>query len=132
MSIPESLRYSEEHEWVAVAGGVATIGITDYAQEELGDIVFVELPAVGATLQRSQPPTRMGVIESVKAVSDVYAPVTGTVSEVNGALAEHPEVINEDPYGLGWMARVTLADPAEVDALMTAAQYGEFIAKEKA
>lgn len=129
MSIPESLRYSEEHEWVAVAGGVATIGITDYAQEELGDIVFVELPAVGATLQRAKP---LGVVESVKAVSDVYAPVAGTVTETNGTLADHPEVINEDPYGKGWMVRVTLADPAEVDALMTAAQYGEFIAKEKA
>jgi glycine cleavage system H protein len=129
MSIPESLRYSEEHEWVAVAAGVATIGITDYAQEELGDIVFVELPAVGATLQRAKP---LGVVESVKAVSDVYAPVAGTVTEVNGALAEHPEVINEDPYGKGWMVRMTLADPAEVDALMTAAQYGAFIAKEKA
>ena len=129
MSIPESLRYSEEHEWVAVDGGVATIGITDFAQEELGDIVFVELPAVGAAVQRAKP---LGVVESVKAVSDVYAPVTGAVSEINGALADHPEVINEDPYGKGWMVRVTLADPAEVDALMTAAQYGEFIAKEKA
>ncbi|MBI3767000.1 MAG: glycine cleavage system protein GcvH [Deltaproteobacteria bacterium] len=129
MSIPESLRYSEEHEWVAVAGAVATIGITDYAQEELGDIVFVELPAVGAALQRSQP---LGVVESVKAVSDVYAPVAGTVIEVNDALADHPEIINEDPYGKGWMVRVTLADPHEVDGLMTAQQYGEFIAKEKA
>jgi glycine cleavage system H protein len=129
MSIPESLRYSEEHEWVAVAAGVATVGITDYAQEELGDIVFVELPAVGATLQRAKP---LGVVESVKAVSDVYAPVAGTVTEVNGALADHAEVINEDPYGKGWMVRMTLADPAEVDALMTAAQYGAFIAKEKA
>ena len=129
MSIPESLRYSEEHEWVAVAGTVATIGITDFAQEELGDIVFVELPAVGATLQRSKP---LGVVESVKAVSDVFAPVGGTVTEVNGALADHPEIINEDPYGKGWMVRVTLADPTEVASLMTAQQYGDFIAKEKA
>ena len=129
MSIPESLRYSEEHEWVAIAGTVATIGITDFAQEELGDIVFVELPAVGATLQRSKP---LGVVESVKAVSDVFAPVGGTVTEVNGALADHPEIINEDPYGKGWMVRVTLADPTEVASLMTAQQYGDFIAKEKA
>jgi glycine cleavage system H protein len=129
MNIPESLRYSEEHEWVAVVGAVATIGITDYAQEELGDIVFVELPAVGAALQRAQP---LGVVESVKAVSDVYAPVAGTVTEVNDALADHPEIINEDPYGKGWMVRVTLAAPSELDGLMTAQQYGEFIAKEKA
>ncbi len=129
MSIPELLRYSEEHEWVAVAGNVATIGITDFAQEELGDIVFVELPAVGATLQHGKP---LGVVESVKAVSDVYAPVGGTVTEVNAALADHPEIINEDPYGKGWIVRATLADPREVEALMTAQQYGEFIAKEKA
>jgi glycine cleavage system H protein len=129
MSIPESLRYSEEHEWVAVAGNVATIGITDFAQEELGDIVFVELPAVGAALQHGKP---LGVVESVKAVSDVYAPVGGTVTEVNAALADHPEIINEDPYGKGWIVRATLADPREVDALMTAQQYGEFIAREKA
>ena len=129
MNIPEALRYSEEHEWVAVDGTTATIGITDFAQDELGDIVFVELPAVGATLQRSKP---LGVVESVKAVSDVYAPIGGTVTEVNGALADHPEVINEDPYGKGWMVRVRLADPSEVDGLMTAQQYGEFIAKEEA
>jgi glycine cleavage system H protein len=129
MNTPANLRYSEEHEWVAVEGGVATIGITDFAQEELGDIVFVELPNVGATLQRSKT---LGVVESVKAVSDVYAPVGGTVTEVNGALGEHPEVINEDCYGKGWMVKVTLADPSEVDALMTAEQYEAFLAKERA
>jgi glycine cleavage system H protein len=129
MNIPAGLRYSEEHEWVAVEGGIATVGITDFAQEELGDIVFVELPSVGAALQRTKT---LGVVESVKAVSDVYAPVSGTVTEVNAALAEHPEVINEDCYGKGWMVRVTLADAAEVDGLMTAEQYGAFLAKEQA
>ena len=129
MNIPAGLRYSEEHEWVAVEGGVATVGITDFAQEELGDIVFVELPAVGAALQRGKT---LGVVESVKAVSDVYAPVTGRVAEANAALAEHPEVINEDCYGTGWMVKVTLADAAEVDGLMTAEQYGAFLAKERA
>ncbi len=129
MNIPTGLRYSEEHEWVAIEGGVATVGITDFAQEELGDIVFVELPAVGAALQRTKP---LGVVESVKAVSDVYAPVSGTVAEVNSLLAEHPETINEDCYGKGWMVRVTLADAGEVNGLMTADQYSAFIAKEQA
>jgi glycine cleavage system H protein len=129
MQVPEELRYSEEHEWVRVADGVATIGITDHAQEELGDIVFVELPAVGATITKA---ATLGVVESVKAVSDVYAPVSGTVVAVNERLTENPEVINEDPYGEGWMTKVELGDPGEVDGLMTAAQYRDFVAKEKA
>lgn len=129
MQIPETLRYSEEHEWVRVEDGVATIGITDHAQEELGDIVFVELPAVGATLAKT---ATLGVVESVKAVSDVYAPVGGTVAAVNDALTSKPETINEDPYGEGWMIRVTLADAAEVEGLMTAAQYRDFLGQEKA
>ena len=129
MNIPAGLRYSEEHEWVAVDGGVATVGITDFAQEELGDIVFVELPNVGGALQRSKT---LGVVESVKAVSDVYAPVSGTVIEVNAALTEHPEVINEDCYGKGWMVKVTLTDANEVSTLMTAEQYEAFLAKERA
>lgn len=129
MNNPEQLRYSAEHEWVAVADGVATVGITDHAQEELGDIVFVELPAVGATVQRSKP---LGVVESVKAVSDVFAPVSGTVTEVNAALTANPEVINQDPYGDGWIVRVRLTDAAELDQLMTAQQYAEFVAQEKA
>ena len=128
MQCPEDLRYSEEHEWVRVGGGHATIGITDYAQHELGDIVFVELPAVGAALARA---ATLGVVESVKAVSDVYAPVGGTVAAVNERLGTNPEIINEDPYGEGWMIRVTLADPAELDQLMTAEQYEAFVAKEK-
>ena len=129
MQVPETLRYSEEHEWVLVADGVATIGITDHAQEELGDIVFVELPALGAVLTKS---ATLGVVESVKAVSDVYAPVGGSVTAVNDRLTGNPEIINEDPYGEGWMVKVTLADAAEVERLMTAAQYRDFVAQEKA
>jgi glycine cleavage system H protein len=129
MQVPAGLRYSEEHEWVAVADGVATVGITDYAQSELGDIVFVELPAVGTALTRTKA---FGVVESVKAVSDVYAPVGGTVVEVNDRLGDRAELINEDPYGEGWMVRVTMSDPAELDQLMDAAAYAAFIAKEKA
>ena len=128
MNIPEELRYSEEHEWVAVADGKATIGITDYAQDELGDIVFVELPAVGATVAKA---ATFGVVESVKAVSDVYAPVSGTVVEVNEQLKQSPEVINEDPYGNGWMVRVTMSDATQLDQLMTAEQYRAFVAREK-
>ncbi len=126
---PVDRRYSEEHEWVTMTDGVATIGITDFAQEELGDIVFVELPAVGARLEKDG---RLGVVESVKAVSDVYAPISGTVLGVNDRLTPNPEVVNQDPYGDGWMIRLTPADPAQVNALMTAAQYDAFVAKEKA
>jgi glycine cleavage system H protein len=129
MQVPETLRYSEEHEWVAVADGVATIGITDHAQEELGDIVFVELPAIGTVLAKA---TTLGVVESVKAVSDVYAPVGGTVTSVNDQLTSTPETINEDPYGEGWMVKVTLTDASEVEGLMTAAQYRDFVTQEKA
>jgi glycine cleavage system H protein len=129
MEFPETLRYSEEHEWVAVADGIATIGITDHAQEELGDIVFVELPAVGTVLAKA---ATLGVVESVKAVSDVYAPIGGTVTAVNEKLTANPEIINEDPYGEGWMVKVTLADAAEAEGLMSAAQYRDFVAKEKA
>ena len=129
MQVPETLRYSEEHEWVLVADGVATIGITDHAQEELGDIVFVELPALGTVLAKAGT---LGVVESVKAVSDVYAPIGGTVVTVNERLTDKPEIINEDPYGEGWMVTVELADAGEVDGLMTAAQYREFVAQEKA
>jgi len=129
MNIPEGLQYSEEHEWISVADGVATVGITDYAQDELGDIVFVELPVVGSVVSKAKP---FGVVESVKAVSDVYAPVSGAVVEVNARLASNPEIINEDPYGEGWMARIKIADSGELAGLMTAARYAQFIAEEKA
>jgi glycine cleavage system H protein len=129
MQVPETLRYSEEHEWVLIADGAATIGITDHAQEELGDIVFVELPAVGAVLSKSGT---LGVVESVKAVSDVYAPIGGTVTTVNARLTSNPEIINEDPYGEGWMVKVAVTDASELEGLMTAAQYRDFVAQEKA
>ena len=123
MSYPDDLRYSKEHEWVRVEDGDrATIGITSFAADELGDIVFVELPEVGASLSQFAP---FGVVESVKAVSDLFAPVSGEVAEVNEALRESPELLNADPFGEGWIARIGLADPAEVGQLMDAAAYAE-------
>ncbi len=122
MSHPGDLRYSKEHEWVRVDGQTATIGITSFAADELGDIVFVELPDVGSAIAQFGS---FGVVESVKAVSDLYAPVSGEVTEVNAALAEQPELLNSDAYGEGWIARVTLTDDAELDALMDADAYTE-------
>lgn len=119
---PEELRYSKDHEWVRVESGIATIGITDYAANELGDVVFVELPAVGTELSQFAP---FGVVESVKAVSDLFAPVSGVVTEVNGELGMRPELINSDAYGDGWICRVELRDSAEVEALMDASAYAE-------
>jgi glycine cleavage system H protein len=120
MSYPDDLRYSKEHEWVRAEAGRATIGITSFAADELGDIVFIELPETGSTL--SQFGT-FGVVESVKAVSDLFAPVSGEVAEVNEKLRDTPELLNSDPFGEGWIARVTLADDAELDNLMDAAAY---------
>jgi glycine cleavage system H protein len=120
MAYPDDLRYSREHEWVRADGETATIGITSFAADELGDIVFVELPEVGATI--SQFGT-FGVVESVKAVSDLYAPVSGQVTEVNDALRESPELLNSDPYGDGWIAKVALSDTTELEALMDAEAY---------
>jgi glycine cleavage system H protein len=121
MSYPDDLRYSKEHEWVRVQDSRATIGITSFAADELGDIVFVELPEVGATLSQFAP---FGVVESVKAVSDLFAPIAGEVLEVNDALRDAPELLNSDPFGEGWIARIALADPGELDALMDADAYG--------
>jgi glycine cleavage system H protein len=120
MSYPDDRRYSKEHEWVRVEDSHATIGITSFASDELGDIVFVELPEVGTTLAQFGT---FGVVESVKAVSDLYSPVSGTVSEVNDALRDAPELLNGDPFGEGWIARVDLSDPTELDALMDADAY---------
>jgi len=120
MAYPDDLAYSKEHEWVRVDGSRATIGITSFAADELGDIVFVELPEVGASL--SQFGT-FGVVESVKAVSDLYAPVSGEVMDVNEALRTAPELLNSDPFGEGWIAKVELADATEVDSLMDATAY---------
>ena len=124
---PEDSRYAKSHEYVHVEGGVGTIGITDYAQKELGDVVFVELPQVGAELEQGD---ELGSIESVKAVSELFSPVSGEVVEVNEALSEKPELVNTDAYGDGWMIRVKLATPEEVDELMDAEEYEEYIEKE--
>jgi glycine cleavage system H protein len=128
MEFPKELRYSQEHEWVAVEENIATIGITDYAQEQLGDVVYIELPEVGTQVTKDEA---FGVVESVKAVSDVYAPVSGTVTEINVPLPDSPETINEDPYGDAWMIRVDMSDPGEVEDLMTAAQYKKFVEEEQ-
>ena len=128
MEFPEDLKYSKEHEWVLVEGGVATVGITDYAQDQLGDIVFVELPAVGDKVSKEDA---FGVVESVKAVSDIYAPVSGKVLEVNDDLPENPEMLNEDPYGDGWIIKIEMNDPDELQDLMSATEYEEYVAEEK-
>ncbi|HEX2884591.1 MAG TPA: glycine cleavage system protein GcvH [Candidatus Limnocylindria bacterium] len=120
MSYPDDLRYSREHEWVRVDGSRGTIGITSFAADELGDIVFVELPEVGAALKQFDT---FGVVESVKAVSDLYAPVSGEVVEVNEALRETPELLNSDPFGEGWIARLELAETGELDGLLDAEAY---------
>jgi glycine cleavage system H protein len=124
---PEDSRYARTHEYVHLEGDVATIGITDYAQKELGDVVFVELPAVGSQLEAAD---ELGSIESVKAVSELFAPVTGEVVEVNEALKEKPELVNTDPYGDGWMIKVKLSDPSEFDELMSAEEYEEYVETE--
>ena len=128
MEFPEGLKYSKEHEWVLVEGKTATIGITEYAQEELGDIVYVELPEIGEKIVKDDP---FGAVESVKAVSDVYAPVSGAVLEVNDVLPDNPETINDDPYGDGWMIRVDLTDPDDLKDLMDAEEYAEYVAQQK-
>lgn len=120
MSYPATFRYTKDHEWIDVKGEVGTIGLTDYAQSQLGDIVFVDLPNVGAALEAGKP---LGAIESVKAASDIYAPVSGEVMEVNGELRDAPEKINADPHGTGWLVKVRLKNPAEMNALMDAAAY---------
>lgn len=127
MSYPESLKYTKEHEWVQAEGGEGQIGITDHAQHELGDIVYVDLPKVGAALKKGQA---LGSVESVKAVSDIYAPVSGEVIAVNELLSQHPEKLNEDPHGAAWLVRVRLADPAELGELMTAADYEKYVSAE--
>jgi glycine cleavage system H protein len=128
MEFPEGLKYSKEHEWVLVEGTTATIGITEYAQEELGDIVYVELPEVGEKIVKDDP---FGAVESVKAVSDVYAPVSGAVLEINDILPDNPETINDDPYGDGWMIRVELSDPDDLKDLMDADEYAEYVQQQK-
>lgn len=124
MNIPADLKYTNEHEWVKVDGNTATIGITYYAQGELGDIVFVEPPAVGDKVEQS---TVFGTIEAVKAVSDLFSPVSGTVVEINEQLDEMPELVNSDPYGDGWMIKVEMSDASEVEGLLSADDYEKII-----
>jgi glycine cleavage system H protein len=124
--VPTDLRYTKDHEWVRLNGSDATIGITEYAASQLGDIVFVELPETGRALTQS---AAFGVVESVKAVSDLFAPVSGSVVETNDALAGTPELVNSEPYGAGWMVRITVADPSELDSLLDPAAYDALIAE---
>ena len=124
MNVPSELRYSREHEWVRVDGNVARIGITDFAQESLGDVVFVQLPDTGLDIVAG---ASVAEIESTKSVSDVYVPVSGVVETVNDALVGAPELVNQDPYGEGWILEIALSDPSEVDALLDATAYREVI-----
>lgn len=124
MELPEDLKYTREHEWLVIEDKVATVGVTDHAQEQLGEVVFVELPAAGDKVEKSEP---FGVIESTKAVSDIYAPVSGEVAEVNDDLPDSPELVNEDPYGDGWMVKITIGDDSDLEDLMTADEYREYV-----
>jgi len=126
---PEDLNYTKDHEWVRAKGDEATVGITDHAQNQLGDVVYVELPKVGDKFEASES---FGSVESVKAVSEIYMPVSGTVIEVNNSLADTPEHVNEDPYGEGWMIRIKIDNPAQVDALLTSIEYEDYIKEEAA
>lgn len=127
MNVPADLKYTKEHEWLRIEGNVATVGITDWAQGELGDVVFVELPESGSEVRQMQA---FGTIEAVKAVSDLFSPVTGKVVEVNGALDDDPMVVNRDPYGDGWMIKVELGNAAEVEQLLSPEGYKELIAEQ--
>jgi len=124
--VPADLRYTKDHEWVRVDGDMATIGVTDFAANQLGDVVFVDLPAAGRAVDQF---ATFGVVESVKAVSDLYAPLSGEVVEVNAALGSNPELVNSDPFGDGWMLRIKVADAAQVDGLMDAAAYEQLTAE---
>lgn len=126
MNLPQELRYTKEHEWIQIEGDTGVVGITDYAQGELGDIVFVELPAKGTKLMQGKP---FGTIEAVKAVSELFAPLSGEVLEVNKAVQETPEIVNKEPYGSGWMIKIRIGNRDEVKALLTAEAYSKLIAK---
>ncbi len=122
MEVPKELRYTREHEWLRLDGKTAVIGITDFAQEQLGDVVFVEMPKVGDTVTQEKT---FGVVESVKTVSDLYAPASGTVAKINENLESQPELVNSEPYKQGWILEIELSDPKQVDALLTPEQYAE-------
>ncbi|HEB30478.1 MAG TPA: glycine cleavage system protein GcvH [Spirochaetes bacterium] len=127
MELPKGLRYTSEHEWVLVEAGVATVGVTDHAQQMLGDVVFVEMPEIGTEIIKDET---FGVIESVKAASDIFAPVSGEVAEINEELGDHPEFINQSPYEKGWIIRVEMSNRNDVDDLMVSDKYREFLVKE--
>ena len=124
MNIPENLKYTKDHEWIKAEGDVAWVGITDFAQNELGDIVFIEVETVGEELAREET---FGTIEAVKTVSDMFMPVSGEVLEFNKALEANPETVNKDPFGAGWVIKVKMSDPSELDALLNAGQYRELV-----
>ncbi|MEP6699842.1 MAG: glycine cleavage system protein GcvH [Bacteroidota bacterium] len=124
MNFPSNLRYTKDHEWVSLQGNVATIGITDFAQRELGDIVYIEVDTIGKELEAGAV---FGTVEAVKTVSDLFLPVSGTITELNSALASVPEAVNNDPYGKGWMVKMTVNNPADVEALLDAAGYQELV-----
>ena len=128
MAVPPELRYTKEHEWVRVEGDVAAVGITDHAQEQLGDLVYLDLPKVGAAVRQFE---KLGEIESVKAVSDLFSPVSGEVTERNEEAVKAPELVNQDPYGRGWLVRLSLSEAGEVDKLLTAEQYDKLVAEEQ-
>lgn len=129
MGYPDDVRYTAEHEWARLENGVVTVGITSYATDQLGDVVFVELPEVGRVLASLKP---FGVVEAVKTVSDLFAPVGGEVVEVNTALADSPALVNQDPFGKGWIVKIRLADPAEYPKLMSSSDYGRHVAEQHA
>ena len=124
-NIPENLRYSKDHEWVSVEGDIATIGITDYAQHSLGDVVYIDMPRVGDKLNTHES---FGSVESVKAVSEIFTPVAGEIAEVNEGLNDTPEAVNNDPYGAGWMIKIKMDNPLEADGMLSAAEYEEYLA----
>ncbi len=129
MTFPDDVRYTREHEWAREQGGVVTIGITGYATDQLGDVVFVELPEIGRKLDAGKT---FGVVEAVKTVSDLYAPLAGEVIEVNGALGDNPAVVNADPYGEGWMVKLKLADPGSFKSLLSSADYAKLVEEQHA
>jgi glycine cleavage system H protein len=126
MNFPDNLKYTAEHEWIRIEGHYGWIGITDYAQSELGDVVFVEIPAVGTKVEKGKS---FGTIEAVKAVSDLFAPVAGEIAEVNAEMKDHPEIVNKDPYGNGWMVKIAITDLAQVSALLNVQTYKSLIGK---
>ncbi|HOG24594.1 MAG TPA: glycine cleavage system protein GcvH [Bacteroidales bacterium] len=125
MNIPDNLKYSKEHEWLKIEGNLAIVGITDFAQSQLGDIVFVDIPTLGETLEKGEV---FGAIEAVKTVADAFMPVSGTLEEINQLLEDAPQTVNEDPYGKGWMVKIRMSNPGEVDDMLDARAYGELIA----